>query len=224
MNSEIKTRLINTFGTISYLIVIFFFITLILYMESDVKDAIKEAWGSSIGFLSVLATLGAAYIASSLFNDWREQENTIFKRNLAHTIFNDMSELLGMMFLSSNQDKTVYDVQIKFQKINSDLMLYSNSEPKIRELIQKFGVVYIKQLGIFEASKTNKEIAKSSKMDFISEYGLILRAWSNLVDINISSNDIDLYLDALKAVQMIDYKELMIKDTNEILNQVKKSK
>lgn len=74
MNSEIKTRLINTFGTISYLIVIFFFFTLILFMHNDVEDALKESWVASIYFLSVLATLGAAYIASSLFNDWREQQ------------------------------------------------------------------------------------------------------------------------------------------------------
>ncbi|MBK5649074.1 hypothetical protein [Acinetobacter guillouiae] len=74
MNEEIKSIFVNTLGTISYLIVIFFFVTLIMFIHNDVNDALKEAWVASIYFLSVLATLGAAFIASKLFNDWRVQE------------------------------------------------------------------------------------------------------------------------------------------------------
>ncbi|KQX00134.1 hypothetical protein ASC84_19080 [Acinetobacter sp. Root1280] len=80
MNNEIKSIFANTIGTISYLIVIFFFVTLIMFIHNEVHDALKEAWVASIYFLSVLATLGAAFIASKLFNDWRDIEK--FKRTL----------------------------------------------------------------------------------------------------------------------------------------------
>ncbi len=73
MNHDIKKILINTFGTISYLVVIFFIITYILYAQNDVKDLFKESWTASLSFLSVLSTLGAAYIASSLYTDWKKQ-------------------------------------------------------------------------------------------------------------------------------------------------------
>lgn len=73
MNHDIKKTLINTFGTISYLVVIFFIVTYILYAKTDVKDLFKEAWTASLSFLSVLSTLGAAYIASSLYIDWKKQ-------------------------------------------------------------------------------------------------------------------------------------------------------
>lgn len=65
--------LINTFGTIPYLVVIFFTVTYILYAKTDVKDLFKESWTASLSFLSALSTLGAAYIASSLYTDWKKQ-------------------------------------------------------------------------------------------------------------------------------------------------------
>ncbi|MFN3074879.1 hypothetical protein ACK1JC_14885 [Acinetobacter sp. TY2] len=73
MNHDIKKTLINTFGTISYLVVIFYIITFILYAQTGVKDLFKESWTASLSFLSVLSTLGAAYIGSSLYTDWKKQ-------------------------------------------------------------------------------------------------------------------------------------------------------
>lgn len=75
MSTDIKSLLIRVCGTISYLIVIFFFVTFILFLHNDVKDALKEAWSVSVSFLSVLSTLGAAIIAANLFNDWKHQHN-----------------------------------------------------------------------------------------------------------------------------------------------------
>lgn len=88
MNSDIKSLLIRVCGTISYLIVIFFFVTFILFLHNDVKDALKEAWSVSVSFLSVLATLGAAIIAANLFNDWKSEHSANNKSEYAKEIAN----------------------------------------------------------------------------------------------------------------------------------------
>lgn len=93
MNNEIKSIFANTIGTISYLIVIFFFVTLILFMHNDVNDALKEAWVASIYFLSVLSTLGAAYIASRLFNDWRFEKDHDTKSIYLNNAIQKLSEI-----------------------------------------------------------------------------------------------------------------------------------
>lgn len=82
MNENIKRMLVDAFGRITYLSVIFFFFIYILYIQNDVVEPLKEAWTASLSFLSVLATLGAAYIASRLFNDWREQPKLEIKLKL----------------------------------------------------------------------------------------------------------------------------------------------
>jgi hypothetical protein len=75
MNADIKRTLIDTFGRISYLFVIFFFFIYIIFLHNDVPEALKEACSASLSFLSVLATLGAACIATRLYNDWKDEFN-----------------------------------------------------------------------------------------------------------------------------------------------------
>lgn len=101
MNTDIKSLLIRVFGTISYLAVIFFFVTLILFFHNDIKDALKEAWSVSTSFLSVLATLGAAVIAANLFNDWRILEDHKTKNNQINKTINAFIDLKTSLKLKS---------------------------------------------------------------------------------------------------------------------------
>lgn len=73
MNKDIKSLLIRTFGTITYLVVIFFFVTLILFTHNNVESSLKESWTASLSFASMLATIGAAIIAANIFNHWHDQ-------------------------------------------------------------------------------------------------------------------------------------------------------
>lgn len=133
MNQDIKSLLINTCGTISYLVVIFFFITLILFSLNDTEDALKEAWNSSIAFSSVLATLGAAIIASKLFNHWRIQEDFNRKKNLhdeAVSVIINVVKLLGEIRV---RIKTLQDINIMQQtskEEESQLLLEFNQHLK----------------------------------------------------------------------------------------------
>lgn len=128
MTPKIKSLLFNTCGTISYLIVIFFFVTFILFLHNDVEDALKEAWSVSTSFLSVLATLGAAIIAAYLFNDWREEE--AFNRTKS---FHDesviviiesaklLTELLTGIQLTLNKYRTTNVTEDNIHDINAPL-------------------------------------------------------------------------------------------------------
>ncbi len=75
MKNEICKFIIDVCGYIASIIVIFFFFTLWLFSYNQINDALKEAWNSSISLSSALATIGAAIIASKLYNDWRTQHN-----------------------------------------------------------------------------------------------------------------------------------------------------
>jgi len=93
MNPDIKSLLIRACGTISYLTVIFFFFTFILFLHNDVKDALKESWSVSVTFLSVLATLAAAIIAANLFNDWKMLHNKTTEKELIMDLITTYSNL-----------------------------------------------------------------------------------------------------------------------------------
>lgn len=151
-----------------------------------------SAFGS---ILSGVATFFAAFVAAYLFNDWKEQETIIFKRNLAYTIFNDMVLLLSMMMDPKNEQYTVSSLQSQFRKILYDIVLYSKNESKAKALIEEFGAIYTRQLGVFETQKEGKtSVQVKDHLRFLNEYNTILHTCSELVKINISSEDIDVIL------------------------------
>lgn len=60
-----------------------FSFSFILYSKADLKyyEILDKSFTATFGFFGGAATLAAAYIASRLFNDWKEQHN---KQVLAH--------------------------------------------------------------------------------------------------------------------------------------------
>jgi hypothetical protein len=218
MNSEIKTRLINTFGTISYLIVIFFFFTLILFMHNDVEDALKESWVASIYFLSVLATLGAAYIASSLFNDWKDEQEHQNKLRLINLCFNSVhsytKSINSIAYLISSS-------KIQAKKTLS-LQPLVNDEIKFKlldQLEQDMQKVFIKKLEIYEAAgelkKNLKRLYEYSNTEY-KEIPLLNKNLhykfiniDNLLEIHLYANNVSLneiinnYQEALYQIRLL---------------------
>lgn len=76
-----KKILTHTVVSIIFISIIFFFFTYWLYSYNNIATPLKEAWSLTISMLSALATIGAAVIAASLFNDWKEQQR---HQNLLH--------------------------------------------------------------------------------------------------------------------------------------------
>ncbi|ENV34301.1 hypothetical protein [Acinetobacter gerneri] len=74
---DISKKLIpNTFGSVLALTIISFVVIYIWFGCSDFpeRDQLKESLTLTATFFSAYATLGAAYIAANLFNDWRAQK------------------------------------------------------------------------------------------------------------------------------------------------------
>lgn len=221
------SRLISTIFIASTFACIFLFAGIFwFYSNADSKtlSLLKDSLSTASGFFGGITTLIAAYIASTLFNDWRDQENELFKRDLAHTIYNDMGELLSML-LAKNDKFDIEDLQFKFHKINTNLLLYSKKEESIKNLIHHFGVIYTKQIGIYEKHKKNNTVLKiQDNMNFLNEYSAVLHTVAKLVVIDISSADVQSYLEALKNTLKVANPEWIKEKTDEILNEVKKSK
>lgn len=208
-----------------YLVVIIYLVSMLVYVSVEFlggADTNKiSAFGSILGGVG---TIFAGFIAIYLFNDWRVQENEIFKRDLAHTIYNDMGGLLSML-LSKNEKYDIDDLQFQFQKINTNLLLYSKKEESIKDFIRDFGVIYTKQIGIYENHKNNNTSLKTKDlMDFLSKYGAVLHTVAKLVGIDKSPADIRSFLEAFKNTLKVTNSEWLKEGTDEILNQVKKSK
>ena len=95
---EAKDVVKNTFAIVLALNIIFFVVVFIWYGCSNIEDQLKETFTLTIGFFGGLATLGAAYIAANLFNDWRVQQRYIDKKQYSLDLknsFNAYSESLA---------------------------------------------------------------------------------------------------------------------------------
>lgn len=92
-----KELIKNTFGTVATLTIAIFVIVFIAYGYTDIEGQLKETLTITIGVFGGLATLGAAYIAANLFNDWKEQHNKQVENQLILTIVNNFNKLDNSM-------------------------------------------------------------------------------------------------------------------------------
>lgn len=108
MNQKIKGLLIDTCGWITSICIIFFFFTLWLYSYNKIDQPLKEAWSLTISMLSALATIGAAIIAATLFNDWKEQEK-----------YNQKNESINKVIASAEDlEKLINSIKIPLSQFN----------------------------------------------------------------------------------------------------------
>ncbi|EXB72914.1 hypothetical protein [Acinetobacter sp. 230853] len=158
MKKDIKVKIIDVFGAVSSLAVIFFFFTLWLFSYNSIDQPLKEAWTSTISFLSVLATLGTAIIATLLFNDWRDEKNFELENNLLTNILMDLRpiyvELIQIRSDSQNLGKindffimkTTYIERNRLDIFKAIIILYPNikiysditNDKTLIELYEKF--------------------------------------------------------------------------------------
>lgn len=221
---DVKNIVANTIAITCVGLLFLFAFTWIIFNFQGSATSLKDTWSIVSSLFGGIATLAAAYIASILFNDWRVQENEIFKRDLAHAIYNDMGTLLSML-LVKHEKHDINEIQIQFQKINHSLLLYSKKELKIKRLIIDFGVIYTKQIGIYENHKKNNEALKiKDSMDFLNEYSAILHTVAKLVRIDLSDKDTDLYLLLMREALDARNSEWLKKGTDEILDKVRSFK
>lgn len=87
---------------ITFIILLFLFaFTWIIFDFQNSSDSIKDTWIIVSSLFSGIATLAAAYIATQLFNDWREQHNKTILANEAKVVFKKLSN--SFLLLSTYQ-------------------------------------------------------------------------------------------------------------------------
>ncbi|WP_053087171.1 hypothetical protein [Acinetobacter bereziniae] len=149
MKADIKRTFIDTFGRISYLFVIFFFFIFILYLHNDVEGAFKEACSTSLNFLSALTTIGAAYIASSLYTDWRDTE----RYNIAK------EALISLVKLKSHLDVNFKNAKYHLESFNL------NAQPE-----NLSGTYIAQRINEARSSQAEKEEYKSKANCLLSDF------------------------------------------------------
>lgn len=77
MKSKLRSYLISISGWFVLITTVFFFIVLKVFQMEGVTKLYKETLTISVGFLSALATFGAAIIAARLFQTWKTQHNYV---------------------------------------------------------------------------------------------------------------------------------------------------
>jgi len=88
--------------------------TWIIFDYTESSKSLKDAWDITGSFFGGITTLVAAYIATQLFNDWRDQHNK------------NIDAQLCMKVISS-----VYDCDLALLRINSFLVDYLKSTNKV---------------------------------------------------------------------------------------------
>lgn len=96
---SIKKDVISVIGFAIALIVIVTIMTIIVLGCEGDKAPIKTSITIMSNYIGAIATFSAAYIASLLFTDWRQQEKVIFTRDMAistvellYVLFNTMQD------------------------------------------------------------------------------------------------------------------------------------
>lgn len=98
-----KELIKNTFGAVLALTIIIFAVVLTVYGCSGIADPFKETLTITIGFFGGFTTLGAAFIAANLFDDWRVIEDHKSKNEHINNAKNSFLDLQNFLKMKSMQ-------------------------------------------------------------------------------------------------------------------------
>jgi len=149
MNQETKFLLINVCGWIISISIIFFFFIHWLYSYNQIDEPLKEAWSLTISMLSALTTIGAAIIAASLFNHWKDSQTGVNRSELAKNIQINLIELKNLCdyHLSMLSADIVLDKAKEDPNISKDFISRRNERYSLYKVEKNdFKTEYSKQL------------------------------------------------------------------------------
>ena len=134
-----------------------FLFAIIFYLYGGGSDALRDALSMTAGFFGGIATLVAAYIATKLFNDWKEQHNKNLEKDAVYKILSTLelyhfplmklaNELLEIRIgLSKGFTKFQYNMNLKKNPELKEKLKYSakiiesfNGDSRISVLLEKY--------------------------------------------------------------------------------------
>ncbi|MCF0265465.1 hypothetical protein KW868_13495 [Acinetobacter guillouiae] len=93
---------INTIATLAVATSVVMAATFILFYYLNSSTGIKDAWSTIASFFGGFTTLTAAYIASKLFNDWRDEQAYLLAKELSLEIWTEFDSLYMELVASTD--------------------------------------------------------------------------------------------------------------------------
>ncbi|UUS56246.1 hypothetical protein MST16_08905 [Acinetobacter sp. YH16040_T] len=214
--SDIQNKIINIIAITMAISFFCFASSWILFEFKGSSNSLKDTWSIVSSLFSGGAALIAAYIASLLFNDWKEQHNKSILSNEAKIIFRKISEsylllatynksldrMLGnSVAFSINDIHNSMEPLVSFnQEIIVDLKYFEDlsSESKLNNMIKAYNNLvsqHVDYLDSYIKCPDNKLISE----DFVSR-GKVFTSGLNSTSQTIQSNlkEYILFKDILK--------------------------
>lgn len=164
MKAEIRTFVIDTCCWVVTISIIFFFFTLWLFSYNNIEAPLKESWSLTVGIISALATLGAAIIASRLFQNWKNQHSFTEQVKVLTQLLVRIDEIQDL-FWEARINETLMKIILN-QPYKSNLTIdFNNQKEKFVSLSQKISSLYKleKQLYLLNNSKNKQTIFKKNE-------------------------------------------------------------
>ncbi|MDO7479889.1 hypothetical protein Q5X66_11200 [Acinetobacter baumannii] len=192
MNKSAFAISIFTIGLI--LLILLFSIFGILYFYWGNVKAVQDSLSTTGSIFGAIATLGAAGIAIYLFNDWREQERTIFIRSVAYDAVESITHLMDLMQgYPESDDYNVASVKVTHTKITTKLSIINRQifDPKMEIVNKNFGVFIQDYFDIVKLkidSEIDQKVMKVLISDLIYSYRGDFNYLAKLTDIHNIKN------------------------------------
>lgn len=138
--------------------------TWIGYRLEDTPNPLKEAVSSTASLLAILATLTAAYVASKLFNDWREQHNKSVRNEFSLDTYKKFSEFDHSLTLCSFNIESLQDSIADAQyHISSGTPAYPKLIPEIEKVANSLISVKINFSGYLQSQRAYGAVTGQSE-------------------------------------------------------------
>lgn len=165
----------------------FFALTFILFDFFKAGTSLKDTWETLGSFFGGITTLVAAYVAAKLFNDWKDQEKTIFIRNVAYetsglilTLFNIMQGYIEEEENLLNQIMPIQS-QITFKLAILNRQIKDNQMHLVNDKFQGFMIDYIEAIKLYQH---DRQALKAQVSILIKSYGKELGYISELANLD----------------------------------------
>lgn len=203
-----KELIENTFRSVAVLTIIVFVLVFIVYGCLGVHEQLKEALTVTVGCFGGFATLGAAFIAANLFNNWQDVQDGSNRSEHAK------STLRNLIHLQSTLDYYLEEVwTIATHYTPSDLekciLLRNTINKKYLDLQTEYGVSAAYYKAVY---KDNLPIPQTNQENNFNSYLFSINgALSRLTKRNPESNEVSVeyYLEQAET-QKQNFKEKIV--------------
>ena len=184
---ETQKTIVNALAVTVIATLFFFALTFILFDFFKAGSSLKDAWATLGSFFGGITTLVAAYVATKLFNDWRDQEKIIFLRNVAYETSNLILTLFNIMQGYSGEKESLLNQVMPIQSQITLKLAILNKQIKDGQMhlvntnFKGFIQDYIRAIELYQH---DKQALKNQVRILINSYGAELGYITGLANLD----------------------------------------